>query len=113
LQLVAADPKLRTEAANTLLTLAGYEKSVHSITNAGGISRLVSLISFSPEHDEVVLALKLMLKICREEEHRPEVREAGGISALLDRMMDNDNKEAGRIAASCLAHLLLECSYQI
>jgi hypothetical protein len=66
LQLVAADAKLRTEAAAALLALVGHEKSVHSVTMNGGISRLVSLISFSPEHDEVNLAMKLMLMICRE-----------------------------------------------
>eukprot|EP01122_Echinamoeba_exundans_P012223 TRINITY_DN5057_c0_g2_i1.p1 TRINITY_DN5057_c0_g2~~TRINITY_DN5057_c0_g2_i1.p1 ORF type:complete len:2032 (+),score=615.01 TRINITY_DN5057_c0_g2_i1:497-6097(+) len=107
-QIQAADTRLRTEALKTLTSLVGFNKEVSNLTSNGVVSRLCSVIAFSPDKNEIQLALRLLLPICRLDEFKADVREAGCISALVDRIQDLDGGMNSKVAALCLANLLSE-----
>jgi serine/threonine protein kinase/CRISPR/Cas system CSM-associated protein Csm2 small subunit len=107
-QIQAADTRLRTEALKTLTSLVGFNKEVSNLTSNGVVSRLCSVIAYSPDKTEIQLALRLLLPICRLDEFKADVREAGCISALVDRIQDLDSGMNSKVAALCLANLLSE-----
>lgn len=107
-QIQAADNRLRTEALKTLTSLIGFTKEVSSLTSNGVISRLASVIAFSPEKAEIQLALRLLLPVCRLDEFKADVRESGCIASLMDRIQEVDGGQNSKVAALCLANLLSE-----
>jgi len=52
-------------ALKALLLLSEFSKGLSTIFSGGAVTRLISIVSFSPERTELIYALKLLVQMAR------------------------------------------------
>lgn len=83
-QLASKDNQVRIKAMSAVDTLIKFPKGKVAVVANAGVSRIISIVAFSDSPQEQVLALKLLDFFSDNLDYKEEVREAGGLTALLE-----------------------------
>jgi serine/threonine protein kinase len=103
-QLASSDTRVRIRAMAAVDVLRKFPRGKTSIVANAAVSRIVSIVAFSEDHQEQVLALQLLDCFSDNPDHREEVREAGGLTAILQ-ALPSYSPEGKLWACTNLGHL--------
>jgi hypothetical protein len=82
-QLASSNQQVRIRAIAAVDILKSFPRGKTAVIANAGVSRLVSIVAYSEDAQEQVLALQLLDFFSDNPDHKEEVREAGGLTAIL------------------------------
>jgi len=103
-QLASANVQVRIRAMGAVDVLRKFPRGQSAIIANAGVSRVVSIVAFSEDPNESCLALQLMDVFSDDPDHKEDVREAGGLTAVLDHL-PTYNPECRLLACLNIGHL--------
>jgi serine/threonine protein kinase len=82
-QLASSDSQVRIRTMAAVDVLRKFPRGQTALIANAGVSRIVSIVAFSEDPHEQVLALQLLDVFSDNLDHKEDVREAGGLTAIL------------------------------
>lgn len=103
-QLASVDTRVRIRAITAVDVLRKFPRGKSAVVANAAVSRIVSIIAYSDDAHEQILALQLLDCFSDNPDNREDVREAGGLTAILD-VMSQFTPEGKLWACTNIGHL--------
>lgn len=105
--LLSDNKEFRRDTIIAIESLIKYKKGIVSFMEHAGATRLVSIIAYSSDDDEIVICLNILEEISKNEEYINEVREVGGVYALISLLKSSNNDKIREKSTHILGLLLI------